>query len=259
MVQHWLDWAAHLDLAATIALIVSLSLNGLFRRYPWFFAYIAADALEGVAALAFFGGNHRNNQYAYLYLAGQFIKLILAIFVVLELYRVALRRHPALAKFGRNSVAYVLIAAAMVAGAGLMIDRYVPPGRSPILHRFNSLERTMDAWLVIFLILISLFMTWFPVRLSRNSVLYIAGFVVYFLSHSAGLLLTNVDPQRTAWIDTAMLAVASGCLLMWLVALTPAGEETTTVVGHRWDPASMDRLTGQLDAINARLLRFSRR
>lgn len=259
MVQHWLDWAANLDLAAIVGLIVSLSLNGLYRMYPCFFAYMLADALEGVAALVFFRGNHHNNLYAYFYLAGQFVKLILAVLVVLELYRVALQGHPALAKFGRNTVAYVLAAAAVVAGAGLMLDRYVPPGHSLILHRFNSFERTMDAWMVIFLILISLFMTWFPVRLSRNSVLYIAGFVVYFLSHSAGLLLSNVDPQWITWIDTVMLAIATGCLLTWLVGFKAAGEETITVTGHRWDPASMDRLTRQLDAINAWLTRLSQR
>lgn len=257
MAQHWLDWAAYLDLAAIIGLIVSLVLNRLYRVYRCFFAYMAADALETVVGLAFFGDH---NLYAYIYLAGQFLKLILAVFVVLELYRLALQGHPALAKFGRNTVAYVLIAAALVAAAGLTLDRYVPPGRSPILHRFFSFERTMDVWLMIFLILISLFMTWFPVRLSRNRVLYITGFVLYFLSRSAGLLLINLEPQQ--WktsIDTVMLALASACLLMWLVALKAAGEETMTVIGHRWDPASMDRLTGQLDAINATLVRFSRR
>jgi len=256
MVQHWLYWAAYLNLAAILGLVASLLLNGLYRVYCFFFAYMAADALQTVAGLAFFGDH---NLYAYIYLGGQSVKLILAVFVVLELYHVALRGHPALAKFGRNTVGYVLIAAALLAVAGLMWDRHVPAGRSPILHRFNSFERTMDEWLVIFLVLISLFMTWFPVRLNRNSVLYIAGFVMYFLSRSAGLLLTNVDPQWKASIDTVMLGIASACLFTWLIALRPAGEETTTVIGHRWDAASIDRLTGQLDSINAMILRFSRR
>jgi hypothetical protein len=260
MVQHWLDWAGYLDLAAIIALIVSLSVNRLYRVYRCFFAYMAADALEGIAALTFFSQNHRKNLYAYLYLAGQFIKLILAVFVVLELYRVALQGHPALAKFGRNTVAYLLTAAAAVAAAGLMLDRYVPPGHSLILSRFYSFERTMNAWLLIFLIVISLFMTWFPVRLKRNSVLYIAGFVIYFLSRSAGLLLINLyPPQSEPLINTVMISIASACLLMWLAGLKAAGEETTTVVGHRWDPTATGRLLGQLDAINARLVRFSRR
>ena len=36
------------------------------------------------------------------------------------------------------------------------------------------------------------------------------------------------------------------------------GEKVTTVVGHRWDPAAMDRVSGQLDAINASLMKLSR-
>ena len=117
----------------------------------------------------------------------------------------------------------------------------------------------MDLWMLVFLLLIGIFMSWFPVRLTRNGVLYISGFVLYFLARSLGLLLTNADPAMVHVLDAAMLGVAIVCLVIWTVALRQTGEEVTVVTGHRWDPASVARLTGQLDAINARLIRFSRR
>ena len=122
MVQRWLDLAVYFDLVAILGLIISLLSNGLYRVYRCFFAYMAADAVETILGLAF-----RNNHHIYgnIYLGGQFLKLILAVLVVLELYKVALEGHPALATFGRNTVAYLLVLAALVAAAGLMLDRIV--------------------------------------------------------------------------------------------------------------------------------------
>ena len=256
MPQNWLNALSYLDLAATIALILNLTRNGLFRVYRYFFAYLTADALETLTGLSFEG--HRN-AYARIYFAGQGLKMLLAVFVVLEIYRIVLEGRPALARFGRETVCYVLIAAAAVAVCGLVLDDSVPAGRSPILHRFNSFERTMDAWMLLFLLMIALFMTWFPVHLTRNGFLYISGFVIYFLVRSLGLLLSNIAPALVSLMDTFMISIAVLCLLTWTFALRKKGEEITVVTGHRWDPLAMDRLTGQLDAINTRLIRFSRR
>ena len=117
----------------------------------------------------------------------------------------------------------------------------------------------MDAWLLIVLLILSGFMAWFPVRVKRNAALCMAGFVVYFLSRVIGLLLIN---KVLAWqgpIDAAMLGTGSACLLVWTMALRPESEESTVVIGHRWDPSAMERLSEQLDAINERLLNSSRR
>ena len=74
-----------------------------------------------------------------------------------------------------------------------------------------------------------------------------------------GLLLTNIAPVLVHLTDVFMMAVAILCLITWTLALRGEGEKITMVLGHRWDPAAMERLTGQLDAINARLIRLSRR
>jgi len=256
MLSPWLSAIWYLNLTATLALIASLAGNGLFRVYRCLFAYLVADASQTLILMAV---RSHKSLYAYLYLGGQSVKLLLAVFVILELYRLALEGRPALARFGRNVVSYWLAAAAAVAALGLALDRRVPPGRSPILHYFNSFERTMDAWLLIFLVMISVFIAWFPIRLKRNGGLYIAGFAVYFLSRVIGLLLTNWVPAWKDRLDGVMLGVGSACLLLWIAALRRQGEETTVVTGHRWDPAAMERLSAQLDAINARLLTSSRR
>jgi hypothetical protein len=72
-------------------------------------------------------------------------------------------------------------------------------------------------------------------------------------------LLVNVLSRRLEGVlDVTMLSISSMCVLVWLLAFGKEGERTTTVVGHRWDPGSMDRVSGQLDAINASLMKLSR-
>ncbi|MGH9558520.1 MAG: hypothetical protein ACRD30_04710, partial [Bryobacteraceae bacterium] len=183
---------------------------------------------------------------------------ILAVFVILELYRITLAGSPAIATFGQKAVGLVLAAAAALAILGLALDRSVPPGQSWLLHRFYSFERTMDIWMLIFLVIVISFMSYFPVKMKRNSVFYIWGFAVLFFSQSAGLLALNWAPTLRDPINIAMLALSSSCLVVWLFALQRKGEERITIVGHSWNPAAMEHLTGQLAAINARLMRASR-
>jgi hypothetical protein len=192
-------------------------------------------------------------------MVGQAVKLVLVVFVVLELYRLALSGQPALAKYGQETAGIALVTAACVAALGLLVDPTVPPGRSVILYRFFSFERTMDTWVLIFLVVICLFMTWFPVRMKRNVAYYLGGFMLLFLARSAGLLLLNVLSRgRHDILNDAMLGISLACLVMWLCAFGEAGEKVTTIVGQRSDPRAMEKVTGQLESINASLTELSR-
>jgi hypothetical protein len=252
----WLDWVPAVELAATLILVVSLAYHRLHTVYRFFFVYLAADALETAAALIF---QRDRKIYAEIYFAGQGIRMLLAVFVVLEIYRIALASQPALARYGKSTVSYVLAAAAVVAAGGFWLDRDAGAGRDAVVRHFATFERTMDAWMLLFLLMISAFMLWFPVRLKRNNFLYIGGFVVYFLARSVGLLLSNAAPALVAKLDDGMIATQIICLIAWTIALQPAGEKATVEVGHRWDPDAAVRLQDQLNAINAALLRTPRR
>lgn len=256
MQAEWLRAIWYLNFGGTLALILSLARQGLYRVYPFLFAYLATDAAQTSTLLLL--RTHRT-AYGWTYVFSQLGKVVLAVFVILELYRLALAQRPALARFGRNTAGQVLTAAAVLALSLLMLDSSIRAGHSLILHRVNSFERTMDMWMLVFLIIICIFMAWFPVQMTRNGILYITGFVVYFLSRATGLLLTNLAPHFQTNFDIAMLIVSFACLMIWLIALRHKGEEITVVTGPRRDPARMQRLTGQLDAMNARLAEIARR
>jgi hypothetical protein len=144
--------------------------------------------------------------------------------------------------------------------AGVFFDHSV--SKQLLLKTFLLFERTMDATIAIFLILISVFMAWFPVQLRRNVIVYITGFIIWSLSRSAALHLViqrSGDTGLSAIVNMIQQVVTVGCLLLWMIGLRKEGEGRTAVVGHLWNRAEAERLSSQLDAINDSLDRMRRR
>jgi len=168
MQAEWLRLIWYLNFGGALALILSLARNGLYRVYPFLFAYLATDATQTTVLLLL---RAHSNAYGWTYVFSQLAKVVLAVFVIAELYRVALAQRPALARFGRNAVGQVLAAAAVLALSFLVLDSSIRPGHSQILHRVNSFERTMDIWMLVVLMIICIFMAWSlrpPRRLRRR-------------------------------------------------------------------------------------------
>jgi hypothetical protein len=256
MLAQWLHSLWILNLLGALALALNLARNGLYRTYQFLFAYLLADVAQDVALMVL---PSHSNAYGYTYAFTQPIKTVLAVLVVLELYQVALAQRPALARFGRNTVGCLLAGAAAAALCFSFVDASIPTGGSLILHVLNTVERTMDLGMMVFLVVISLFIAWFPVRVTRNGALYIGGLLVYFLARATGLLLTNLVPPWRERCDLAMLSVSLACLVVWVFALREAGELASVTTSHHGDADRAARLTGQLDAINQRLMVLSSR
>src|SRR5215813_13505474 len=125
----------YINMAAAAVLFARLCAQKLVRAYPFLFAYLFADALEQIAASAFAG--HRRT-YTEIYFTGQTVKVALAIFVVLELYELALAQQPALARFGRRMLGYLFSIAAAFGLVNLLLE-------------FGAADRKRGAFLVSFL------------------------------------------------------------------------------------------------------------
>jgi len=238
--------------------LVKLWSTGLMRVYKLLFCYVAFDALSSVALVYI---PYHTYLYGIYYFSAQGVKIIIAACVSVEIYSLALEHHPALARFVRSGVGYILLAAAFIP----LIFEAVNPvssGAEPIRHAYLLFEQTMNATIAIFLILITIFMAWFPVRMRRNVIVYIGGFVVWTLTRSAALHLANqFHGNRPAIhaVNSVLNWVVIACLLLWLVGLRRGGESRTTVVGHLWNRAEGQRLAEQLEAINDSLERMRRK
>jgi len=246
----------YLNFVATLAVLVRLVQCKLWRTYRSLFLYWLAQAAETPVMLQV---PLKSTLYDHLYYTAQTVNLILAIGVVLELYREALARHPALAGFGRRSVLVLIGSAALLAASGVMLDATILPGQSVIVHRFLTLERTVGLMVLAFLLLISGFLLWFPVKVKRNVVVYITGFVLFYSCRSGGLLLVNLLPRAALQpMSVILLGCSLACLLLWTFGLRKESEDVTTVTGNRSNAAALERLSEQLDQINTALARFAR-
>ena len=247
-------WYSYLAAAAGVLLrMLQYRIASTYRYLAW---YLLAQVGVGLALLPF---SVNSNLYAVIYLGGETLYILLSIAAVLEIYRLTLADRPALAAFGRRAVIYLLAASGLIAAAGFWLDAAVRPGQSLILHRFWSVERTVELMLVVALLAASAFLLWFPVRVRRNIVVYVVGFVLHFVASSSVLLLTNLLPQAVLrTLGTAMMALELVSTLIWLVGLRAESRDTSAVTGHRWNPDALEALTAQLDAINAALSRHVR-
>jgi len=245
----------YLNFAAEIVLILRLLHGKIHRTYGPLFWYWVAQAAGNVALLS---ARLVSDRFVYTYWIVQTLIIVMAVFVVQDLYRITFLDYPAVASLARRSVLVALAIAAVVSLSGLMLDSAIRPPAIPSVHWFATFERSMNFVILLFLLLISILLLWFPIRVRRNIVVYISGFVLFSASRSFGLLLYNLRPQDARLISTILMGLTLLCLLIWIIGIRPEAEAATATPGYRSNPETMQRLGHQLDSINAALARFVR-
>jgi hypothetical protein len=193
-------------------------------------------------------------------MATQPVVWILYVFVVLELYALALRNHPGIASLSRWVLVGALVVSITVAAVSLLADLSRPAGRFPLLVYMGVVERGLAFSLVIFLVLITSFLMWTPVALPRNVVVHTMVYSAYFLATAAALLVRNVfGYELVARVSIGVFFSHNLCLLLWILLLNRRGEEAPVVVRRIWRQSDEDLITRQLDAVNSFLLRSARK
>jgi hypothetical protein len=130
----------------------------------------------------------------------------------------------------------------------------------PILQAVFVMGRAICSSLAIFLLLITAFLVFYPVPLSRNVIVHTVVYAVYFLSLTMTYFVRNVaGPDVVLPLNIVLQAVTVLTLLAWIVLLSPAGEQVVISVRPRWAPEEEQRLVRNLDSINAALLRAARK
>jgi hypothetical protein len=174
----------------------------------------------------------------------------------LELYSIVLRDLAGIASASRR---YIKITLALAIGfSALLLVFEKTPGST--VARFLIFERVAVSSLVVFVILISVFLLYYPIHLSRNAVVYSIGYAFYFLIKAAALFISNVDNRWLRQFDTLRIVAATACLLFWTFALSRRGESGAAItLGHHWKPEDEERVLSRLQAINASLLRAGRK
>jgi len=241
-----------LQTAAVVALLARFLWTGLYRIYVYFFVYlllfVAQTVVLGLVP-------YHTNAYRDAFLATEGLITCCYALIVLELYSIVLQNLGGIASVSRRYIR-IALGLAIALSAVLLAFEKTPGSR---VARFLIFERVTVSSLVAFVILISFFLLYYPIHLSRNVIIYSIGYAFYFLTKAAALFIGNVDNHWMRQFDTLRIVVATLCLLFWTFMLNRQGERGTMTLGHHWRPEDEERVLSRLHAINSSLLRSGRK
>jgi len=245
-----------LTLAGSALTALKLYKTGLYRRYRMFFLLFLFRVPNTIWPLLV---DFHSQSYEKFWILTEPIVWVLYILVVFELYRLVMEKHRGLYSLGRW-ILYVAVPVAVFISILTLIPHFKPttPQHSRMLGYFFAIEHGVDFSLVIIILLILVFLSRYPVHLSRNVLVHVALYSIFFLCETLSVVLASVFGVHI-YADVALLrtGIASACGFAWFFLLTRKGEEVETNVplfGADYERRALQ----QLDALNATLLRISR-
>jgi hypothetical protein len=243
---------AVVQIAVLLALCSKLWSNGLYKTYSFFFSYLVLELLQALIPLLV---PLESLLYRDLFVLSQGLVVAFYALVVLELYSVILRNLAGIASLARRYIKITLGFAILLSLLPLWIEK-TPNTLTGYLFIF---ERPILSSLMVFVLLISGFLVYYPVPLGRNVIVYLTGYAVYFLTIATMAFINNLGYFWNRQKGNVDMGVSVVCLIFWLLVLSRQGENKRVVVGHQWNPGDEQRLLAQLEAINSSLLRSGRK
>ncbi len=265
--ETYLWWAAT---AGYLVLLLRIYRLGLHRTYRFFAGYLAFRVFRALALtllppvvqrlLSRPDVRFETDAYGWIWLVTQPMLWMAYILVVLELYSLVFQNYKGIASLSRWVLMAGLVLAIGISSLTLFTDLSNPGEQFPILLKFLVIDRGIVSSLVIFLLFITVFLTWYPVPLNRNVVVHCIVYALYFLSNAMLVFIRNVTGHEvTPVANIISSSIAIGCLLVWLKCLNLEGEEKTVALRQQWVEGENEVLVDQLSAINATLLRAARK
>ena len=232
--------------------------SGLFRRYRFFFAYLIFSAVQTGTAAAM---NVKSREYWYFWIYSEPVLWVFYVLVVLELYSLVLDKYKGLYSMGRLALYASVALSVLLSGLTMLYRAAGVPARqgSHVLVNYFAIERGVVCSLLIFLFLILLILSRYPVQLSRNVVIHCIVYSAFFLSNTLGLLLRSVlGISVSRWLSNVQVGITALCVVLWAVLLSRKGESHLITLASL-APEQEERILSKLDALNTTFLRAARK
>lgn len=256
----WRQVASGLGIAsAVLAAVFALRIyrERLHRVYPVLFTFLLFDASRSVASLAFRPGT---SKAAYFFIATEPLAWILNFMMVREIFHIVLREHPGIDSVSRSFVRYALAVSAAASAALLWMDYKPAPGITQMLQGTFEFGRVALLAVTVLLVAGVLFMSWFPVTITRNASVLLTGYAVYFGSKALLLLIRNMTGTSFNMAGgIAVMCVFMTCLVAGTLLLKASREELRQKYRTRSTPEETERLLAQLERINRKLEESTKR
>jgi hypothetical protein len=203
---------------------------------------------------------HPHQAYAWTWVRTEPVLWLFYILVVLELYSLVLVNYKGLHTVGRWVFLIAITLAVLISGLSVLPTLGNPNEKAVVIFYYALVARGIMFSLVLFILLILFFLSWYPISLSRNLVIHTFVCTIYLISHSLGYLVRNVEGTVVTYaVNLANQCITIICFGAWMLLLTRKGETTKMVVRREWTLEEEKRLVDQLTAINSSLLRATRK
>jgi hypothetical protein len=230
---------------------------GLHRRYRMFFAYLVFR-IPCMSCGLFLDTS--GAPYLWLFTKSEPVIMLFYVLIVLELYRLVLHEYKGLYTLGRWAMGAAMAIAVAVSMLGLRgaTTHEVQKFSFWVVFELRA-EARLDLALVLFILLIIGFLGRYPIRLNRNVIVHTVVYSVFFFANSLGLVFwffkINIKDEL---VNTTLMGIASVCAVAWWIGLSQKGEEVQVHLPSL-GPGAEQRALQQLEALNATLLRASRK
>ena len=233
---------------------VRMCRSDLDRRYPFLFAYLVFQVPYAIWPATV---DIASPGYFWFWLVTEPINWIFEIAVVRELCGLVLERYRGLCSLGRWSM-YGGVSLSAAISLATLLPR-IPNAltqRSRLLYYWYGGDRGINLALAIFLLLMLLLASRYPVPFNRNVVLNAVMFTVLFFGSTLSSLLRTIFDLRVALLlDIGLTASGAASLIVWFFALTPEGEKDRVELAH-FGPEDEVRILQRLDQMNRLVLRL---
>jgi hypothetical protein len=230
----------------------------IIGKYRFFFLNMALSAARSVALLPF---GPRTPTYYQIWVMTEPVLWISYIFVVYELYSLVLKQYQGIYSVGRWFFFGAVATSSVVAALSVMTTTTnALSNASPLVFPYVLFERLAFTSLAIFLFLLLALIAWFPVPMSRNLLIYAMIYTGYFFVNNVIMMFLHIEGRDASALATdARLATAILCYGFWVFRLSHSGEERVTSLRLGRSLVEERRLLGQLENLNATLLRTARK
>ena len=244
--------------------LLSLRLHRVYRVFSVFAGYQLFSF--SIASLLVILANPKLD-YRIFYIVLELVDWVLMLWMVYELLAAILGHLPGIYRLSRRILNYTFVIAFLIAfltakaeyGAELG-NSFLPLSLDGAVRVSIVTERIISTAALVVLLLILVFVLWFPVQMPKNLVFFSFGVVAYFSCATALYLVRGyLPPQWAAEVGTLSMAVIDLCFIYWAITISREGETVPLRIGHRWRKDEQQRLLAQLEGMNTVLLRGARK
>src|ERR1035437_2285333 len=235
-------------LLGSVLMVLKLYRTGLYRRYPIFFAFFIFRIPNSIWPLFLAVSSPL---YLKVWVLTEPIELGFYVLMVVELYKLVLEKYKGLYSLGRWAL-YFSLAISVSASAISLLPRIKPsmPQPSKIMFYMLATERGIHTGLAIFIILILCFLSFFPVKLSRNVRVHALVFSIFFLSSTFMLLMRTLFGHHLAdEVNTVLMGITAASVVALVILLRAGGGGLRGGAGAGGRGGD-SRLLAHLDSLN---------